>query len=401
LREGALSAEQMSLSDVFQPSTTDNRLASQQGSPPMFQLSPTNRHSHSPFFEATVAAGVRAFSPYNQMLMPTGFGDPESEYWRLIKGVSQWDVAVERQIQITGPDAGRLAQILSPRDLTNCAIGQGKYVALCNHAGTLINDPIVLKLGEDRYWFSIADSNILFWSRAIAAERELDVQIVEPDVSPMAVQGPKAEDVVASIFGDWVRDLKYFWFRETSVEGIPVAVARSGFSKQGGFELYLLDGSKGTALWNIVDEAGRPWGIGPGCPNPVERVESGLLAYGGDTDDATNPFEVRLGNFVDLEVPDDVVGIEALRRIHGEGPARCQLGIIFDGDRPTKPHGVWYDVLSAGRKVGDMTNGVWSYRLERNIGYALISRDRAPGDRVEVMKENGSISATLTELPFL
>jgi len=367
----------------------------------MFDLSPTTRHRRSPFFEATVAAGARSFSPYNQMLMPTGFGDPEAEYWRLIKGVSQWDVAVERQVQIVGPDAARLAQILSPRDLTNCAIGQGKYVALCNHAGTLINDPIVLKLDDDRFWFSVADSNILFWFRAIAAERGLDVEIVEPDVSPMAVQGPKAEDVVASIFGSWVRDLRSFWFRETRVEGIPVVVARSGFSKQGGFELYLLDGAKGTALWNIVHKAGRPWDIGPGSPSPVERVESGLLAYGGDTDDATNPFEVRLGKFVDLDVPDHVVGIEALRRLQDDGPARRQLGIILDGDRPAKTHAHWYDILWDGRKVGDMTNGVWSYRLERNIGHALISRDRAPGDRVDVMTENERISATLTELPFL
>jgi aminomethyltransferase len=391
----------MSLSDNFRHSAAVNRQAIRQGNPPMFEFSPSTRVRRSPFFAATVADGVAAFSPYNQMLMPTGYGDPEGEYWRLINGVSQWDVAVERQVQITGPDAARLAQILSPRDLTKCAIGQGKYVALCNHAGTLINDPILLKLDEDRYWFSIADSNMLFWSRAIAAERGLDVEIVEPDVSPLAVQGPKAEHVVASIFGDWVRDLKYFWFREFSIEGIPLAVARSGYSKQGGFELYLMDGSKGTALWNIVRESGRPWDIGPGNPNTTERIESGLLSFGGDTDDATSPFEVRLGNYVDLDVPDDIVGIAALRRIHAQGPARHQLGIILDNDEPTQTHGDWYDIMADGRKVGDMTNGVWSYRLKRNIGFALISRDRAPGERVEVAKDGEAIPATLTELPFV
>jgi len=280
-------------------------------------------------------------------------------------------------------------------------IGQGKYVALCNHAGTIINDPILLKVDEDRYWFSIADSNILFWSRVIAAERGLDVDIVEPDVSPLAVQGPKAEDVVVAIFGDWVRKLKYFWFRETSIEGIPLVVARSGWSRQGGFELYLMDGTKGTALWNLVREAGRPWDIGPGTPNPAERIESGLLSWGGDTDDATSPFEVRLGKYVDLDVPDDVVGIKALRRIHAEGPARTQLGIILDRDEPAKAHAVWHDIVSGGRKVGDMTNGVWSYRLKRNIGFALISRDSVPGDKVEVIKDGNRIPATLTELPFL
>ena len=196
------------------------------------------------------------------MIMPSHYGRGDEEYWRLINGVSMWDVAVERQVQLIGKDAGRLAQILSPRDLSTCKVGQGKYVPLCNHDGTLINDPILLKIDHDCYWLSIADSNILFWARAIAVERGLDVVVTEPDVSPLALQGPKAEDVVASLFGDWVRDLKYFWFHETQIGDIPLLVARSGWSKQGGFELYLMDGKKGTALWNIVREAGQPWDIG-------------------------------------------------------------------------------------------------------------------------------------------
>ena len=157
----------------------------------------------------------------------------------------------------------------------------------------------------------------------------------EPDVSPLAVQGPKAEAVVAALCGDWVKELKYFWFRETSVGGVPAAVARSGWSKQGGFEIYLRDGSQGTGLWDLVKEAGRPWDIGPGSPNFCERVESGLLSYGGDTDDRTNPFEVRMARFVDLGVADDVIGIQALREIHRSGPRRHQLGVTLDGDEPT------------------------------------------------------------------
>lgn len=300
----------------------------------MFSIYPSARLRPSPFFDATVAAGVTSFTTYNQMLMPTGYGHPEAEYWRLINGVSLWDVAVERQVQLKGRDAARLAQILTPRDLSTCVVGQGKYVALCNHQGTLINDPILLKRAFDLYWLSIADSNILFWARAIAAERGLDVEIIEPDASPLAIQGPKAEDVVAAIFGDWVRSLKYFWFKETEIGGIPVAVARSGWSKQGGFEIYLLDRSKGTALWNIVNEAGKPWDIGPGNPNTHERIESGLLSWGGDTDDRTNPFEVRMGRYIDLDVADDTVGLAALRKIKSEGPKRHQLGIVLEGDYP-------------------------------------------------------------------
>jgi glycine cleavage system aminomethyltransferase T len=367
----------------------------------VFGITPSARLRPSPYFEATLAAGVTAFTTYNRMLMPTSFGHPEEEYWRLIRGVSQWDVAVERQVELRGRDAGRLARILSPRDLTRCTVGQGKYVPLCNHAGTLINDPILLKLADDRYWLSIADSNIWFWARALAAERGLDVEVGEPDVSPLAVQGPKAEDVVASIFGDWVRGLKYFWFREAAIEGIPLVVARSGWSKQGGFELYLMDGRQGSRLWNIVREAGKPWDIGPGTPNFCERVESGLLSYGGDTDDSTNPFEVRLGKYIDLGVADDVIGIQALRRIHAAGPRRHQLGVVLEGAEPTALGFVWHPILRNGRKLGDLTNCVWSYRLKRNIGFALISTDCAAGDVVEVVKEGRSLAGTLTVLPFL
>jgi aminomethyltransferase len=367
----------------------------------MFTVYPTARLRPSPFYDATVAEGLQTASVYNRMIMPASYGDREAEYWRLINGVSMWDVAVERQVQLTGPDAGRLAQILSPRDLSKCKVGQGKYVALCNHDGVLINDPILLKLDEDRYWFSIADSDIWFWARAVGAERGMNVKVEEPDVSPLAVQGPKAEDVVASIFGDWVRGVKYFWFKETEIEGIPVAVQRSGWSKQGGFEIYLKDKSKGTQLWNIVKEAGQPWGIGPGAPTSAERTESGLVSCGGDTDDTTNPFEVRLGKYVDLDVPDDTIGIQALRRIAADGPRRHQLGLVLEGNQPDPLKFAWEDICVGGQKVGDMTNCVWSPRMQANIGYALISSAITPGTSVEVMRRDGAVKARLVELPFL
>jgi aminomethyltransferase len=367
----------------------------------MFSFSPTARVRPSPFFDATVAEGLVAANVYNRMIMPTSYGDPEGEYWRLINGVSQWDVGVERQVQLKGPDAARLAQILSPRDLSKCAVGQGKYVPLCNHRGTLINDPILLKLADDLYWLSIADSDIWFWAGAIAAERGLNVEVSEPDVSPMALQGPKAEDVVAHVLGDWVRGLKYFWFKETEIQGIPVAVQRSGWSKQGGFEIYLKDGTKGTQLWNIFKEAGQPWGIGPGAPATPERTESGLVSVGGDTDDQTNPFEVRLGKYVDLDVADDVVGIKALRRIKAEGVRRHQLGIILDGNTPAPMGPTPEAIRQNGGIVGNMTNCVWSPRMKANIGYALITSAVPPGNTVEVQRSAGPVTGRLVELPFL
>lgn len=217
------------------------------------------------------------------MLIPRGYGDPEAECWRLINGVSMWDVAVQRQVQLKGPDAGRLAQILCVRDLSGQAIGQGKYVALCNHRGVLLNDPIALKLSEDTYWLSIGDSDIWFRAACVAGERGLNVEISEPDVSPLAIQGPKAEDVVSALLGDWVRDLRCFWFKDAVFEGIPLKVVRAGWSKQGGIELFLMDGSKGDQLWQLVKEAGEPFDIGPGYPNPSERTESGLHNWGIDT----------------------------------------------------------------------------------------------------------------------
>ena len=368
----------------------------------MFTIYPTARLRPSPFYHAAVADGMNSITIYNHMVLPASFGDKEAEYWRIINGVSMWDVAVERQVQLVGPDAAKLAQILSPRNLQKCSVGQGKYVPLCNHAGILINDPICLKLAEDRYWFSIADHDALSWARAIAAERGLNVDITEPDVSPLAVQGPKAEDVVAHICGDWVRELKYFWFQETSISDIPVLIQRSGWSKQGGFEIYLKDGSKGTQLWNIVKEAGQPWNIGPGGPTTAERTESGLLSVGTDSDDTTNPFEVRLGKYIDLDVDDDVVGIHALRRIAKEGPKRHQLGLVLEGDKPDPLHFHWEDIYVEGQKVGHMTNCTWSPRMKRNIGFALISRTQSLGDTVMLHRSGGrQVKAELVPLPFL
>ncbi|MYA89655.1 MAG: glycine cleavage system protein T [Boseongicola sp. SB0662_bin_57] len=226
----------------------------------MAEIGPNTRLRVSPYYDATVKDGVTAFSPYNRMLMPVSYGDPDAEYERLMNAASQWDVAVQRQVEVRGPDAVRLVQIVSVRDLSSISVGQGMYVPMCDHRGVLINDPVVLKLAEKHFWLSIADNSVLMWVRAIASERGLRVDINEPDVSPMAVQGPKAEDVVAAIFGDWVRKIRFFWFVDAEIDGIPLKLARSGYSTQGGFEFYLMDGSRGVDLWNIVREAGRPWG---------------------------------------------------------------------------------------------------------------------------------------------
>lgn len=367
-----------------------------------FQISPNPRVRRSPFFEATVAEGVVSFSPYNHMLMPTGYGDPMGEYWRLIEAVSMWDVAVERQVEIRGPDAARLAQALVPRKVADMPEGMGWYVPVCDHRGVVLNDPILLKLAEDRFWLSIADSDMLYYVRAIAGERAYSVTVFEPDVSPLAIQGPKAEDVTAALLGDWVRELRYFQFGDAELDGIPLKVARSGWSKQGGFELYLMDGNRGLDLWRLVKEAGQPFGIGPGNPNHMERVESGLLSWGADTDDATNPYEIRMGRYVNLDVPDDTVGIAALRRIKAEGPKRHQLGVVLDHKEKIFAYDRRSTVAKGGAPLGQVTSHAWSPRLDANIGLCLVSREVSPGDTVDVVLPDGTpCQGEMRKLPFV
>lgn len=367
----------------------------------MAHIVSAGRLRKSPFYTSTIEEGAETLLTYNNMLVPRGYGDREAEYWRLINGVSMWDVAVQRQVQLKGPDAAKLAQILCVRDLSSQVIGQGKYVAICDHQGVVINDPIAMKVADDCYWLSIGNSDIWFWARCVAGERGLDVEVSEPDVSPLAVQGPKAEDVVASLFGDWVRDLRYFWFKETEIEGIPITVMRAGWSKQGGFELFLRDGTKGDDLWRIVKDAGTQFDIGPGYPNPSERTESGLLNYGTDTDDSTNPFEVRMGKFIDLDVSDDVIGVKALRKIKQGGVKRHQLGIVLEGGEENEDQSIWLDIVKDGAVIGHMTHKAWSYRMQRMIGYALVSVEAQPGDRVEVMKDAGPVTGQLSPIPFV
>ena len=365
-------------------------------------FTPSPRIRRSPYFDATVAAGVTSFTVYNHMYMPTGFGDPMGEYWRLIRGVTMWDVACQRQVELTGEEAGRLAQILCPRKLEGMKTGQGWYVPVCDHQGVLLNDPILLKLAEDRYWLSIADGDLLLWAKAVAAERSLDVTVGEPDASPLAVQGPKAVEVMIDLFGDDVRSLGYFQFREAELDGIPLLLARSGWSKQGGYELYLRDGARGTELWNKVAQAGAPYDIGPGCPSGTERVESALLSFGGDTDAETNPFEVRLGQYVDLDAPDDTIGIRALRAIDAAGAQRRQLGVLLDQAGRMGLHDRHSQVFKGDTPVGQMTTNTWSPRLERNIGICLVWAGLVPGDTVTVELPGGKrIEGEMCELPFL
>ncbi len=372
--------------------------------PEMFDMSKVQRGARvrrSPFFEATLRDGCRGYTVYNHMFLPIEYDDLEAEHRRLLEDVTVWDVSVERQVEITGSDAFELTNMLTPRDLTKCAVGQGKYVIITAEDGGLINDPVLLRLGENHFWLALADSDVLLWAKGIAYRSGLDVEIREPDVSPLQVQGPRSREVVGALFGDEVLDLKYYWFLETDLDGIPVVVTRTGWSGEVGYEIYLRDGSRGVELWDRVMEAGRPYNIAPTGPSDIRRIEAGILNYGIDMTIENNPFEVGLGWQVNLDQEADFVGRDALARIKAEGASRMLAGVEIGGDALDLNMERW-PVLSNGSRVGHITSAVYSPRLDRNIGYAMVPTAYAEiGTRLTVETPVGPAEATVVEKPFI
>jgi aminomethyltransferase len=360
------------------------------------------RLRRSPFFEATLKYGAQRYTVYNHMYLPTCYDDLEAEYWKLLNGVAVWDVSVERQVEISGPDAFTFTNMLTPRDLTKCAVGQGKYVIITAEDGGIINDPVLLRLGENHFWLALADSDVLLWAKGVAFNSGLDVKICEPDVSPMQVQGPRSQEVVARLFGDDVLDLRYYWFLEKEIDGIPVIVTRTGWTGEVGYELYLRDGSRGVDLWERVMEAGREFGIGPTGPSDIRRIEAGILNFGIDMTLDTNPFEVGLGWQVNLEQDADFIGRTALERIKAAGPDRLLAGVEIEGE-PLDLNMTRWPVHLDGAEVGFITSAVYSPRLEKNIGYAMLPAEKAKlGNRLTVTVADGDVrDATIVPKPFI
>lgn len=366
------------------------------------QLSVGPRIRKSPFFDAAIRDGLQAASVYNHMYLPTSYGDPVGDYERLIHGVAMWDVGVQRQVALKGPDSLVLASLLTGRNLDDLTIGQGKYAPLCDFRGRLINDPVLLQLSDDEIWLSIADHDITLWAAGIAGAYSLNVDVIEADVSPLAVQGPKAQAVLVALFGDWISDLKYFGFQRTMLGSIPVIVARSGWSKQGGYEIYLIDSRFGTALWDQLKEAGAPFQIAPGAPNYIERVESGLISYGADTDETSNPFELGLDRFIDLEQPSDFIGKDALLKIRDQGVNRRFRGILMDGPMLIATNEHRWQITQQGRDVGYVSAAAFSPRLGSNIALGMVSVEAMQTEaRFEVHCEDCVRSGIAVDLPLI
>jgi aminomethyltransferase len=355
----------------------------------------------SPYFEATERYGCKSYTSYNNMYLPLVYEDLVSDYWHLKKGVTLWDVGCQRQVEITGPDAFEFVQRLTPRNLAGFKTGQCKYIALTTHDGGILNDPVALRLGDSHFWLSIADRDVWSWARGLALGLKMQVTIGEPDVSPLAVQGPRSFDVVADLFGDWVRELGYFWFRETELNGIPLVLARSGWSKQGGYELYLRDGRQGDRLWETVMEAGKPHDIKPATPSSIERVESGLLNYWEDITEQTNPYEVGMGRFVALDEGFDFIGKEALQKLNEAGIKRKLVGLEIHSEPLFRLAQPW-PVERDGRTVGAISSAVYSPDLDRNIAIAMVGIDCAePGTQLFVDMGEGKTAATVSVMPFI
>ena len=355
----------------------------------------------SPFFNGTVRWGATDFSVYNHMYIPRSFGDPEQNFWNLVNDAILCDVAVERQVEIAGPDAAAFVQLLTPRNLSQCAVGQCKYVLITNEAGGILNDPVLLRLEENRFWLSLADSDVLMWAQGVATHAGLDVTICEPDVSPLQLQGPKSGDIMTALFGEAIRDLKYYWLDHFELDGIPLVISRTGWSSELGYELYLLDGSQGEALWEKLMAVGEPMGLKPGHTSSIRRVEGGMLSYHADMDAHTNPFELGLDRLVDLEMPADFIGKAALKRVQQQGIARQQIGLEIDGEPLPGPNTQFWPVKVNGEVIGKVTSAVYSPRLKKNIALAMVAIGHsAVGTACTVQLTGETRGGTIVPKPF-
>ena len=354
-----------------------------------------------PFFDATVRWGAKGFSVYNHMYIPRDFGDPEQNFWNLINDAILCDVAVERQVQIKGPDAGKFVQMMSPRDLSNMQVGQCKYVILTNQFGGILNDPVLLKVSEDCYWFSLADSDILFWAQGLAVNNSYDVAITEPDVSPIQLQGPKSKEIMLKIFGNEILDIKYYWFKKFNLNGIDLIISRTGWSSEFGYEIFLLNFEDGDELYETLMQSGKGLGLHPGHTSTIRRIEGAMLSYHSDMDINTNPFELGMDKFIDLDKGFDFIGKNALLNIKKNGITRKQVGIILHNNPMEGPNTRHWDIKKEDIYIGKVTSAVYSPRLKQNIGLAIVNINYSNiGSRFSVYIDSSPVEAEVVEKPF-
>lgn len=366
------------------------------------KLNVSRRIRATPYTPRVEALGVSGYSVVNHTILPKGFQKTvEEDYWHLKAHVQLWDVGCQRQVELHGPDAARLTQLMTPRDLSKADVGLCLYAPLVDPQGKMLNDPIILKLADDHFWLSIADSDILLWAKGLAYGLGFNVNVCEPDVWPLAVQGPKADDLMEKIFGQEVRDIGFFRFRILEFNNHPFIIARSGYSKQGGFEIYLDRPALGPKLWDALWEAGLEFNVSPGSPNLIERVEGGLLSYGNEFTMENNPLECGLDQYCQLDGDFDFIGKAALQKIARQGIQRLMRGIVFGGDACPPCQYPW-PVRIDGNEVGIVTTAIWSPRFENNVALGMIGRGFwEAGTRVEINSSDGlTRNGFITDIPM-
>ena len=355
----------------------------------------------SPYFDATVRCGAKGFSVYNHMYIPRDFGDAIQNFWNLVNEAILCDVAVERQVEITGPDAAKFAQLLTPRNLSECAVGQCKYVLITDENGGVLNDPVLLRLAENHFWLSLADSDILMWAKGVAVNSGLDVKLCEPDVSPLQLQGPKSGEIMKAVFGEEIEHIKYYWLKEFELNGIPLIISRTGWSSELGYEIYLRDGSRGNELWDYLMEIGKPLGLSPGHTSTIRRIEGGMQSYQADMDCNVNPFELGLDRLVDLEMDADFIGKNALKKIKEEGVKRRQVGIVINCPPLENSNTSYWPIFIDSKEVGFVTSAIHSPRLNKNIAMAIVSIDYSSlNTTASVETPHGTYPVKVVEKPF-
>jgi glycine cleavage system aminomethyltransferase T len=357
----------------------------------------------SPFFEATLRWGCQAYDVYNHMYLPAYYDDLATEYWALVNDVTLWDVGVERVVEISGPDGFALTNLITCRDLTRCAAGQGKYAPIIAPDGGIINDPVLLRRDENTFWLCLADSDAYLYAMGLAQGRGLNATISLPEVYPLQVQGPKAKDLMRELVGEAIAGVKYYWTLDATIAGIPVVVSRTGWTGEVGYEVYLTDPARGDELWETIMEAGAPHSIRPIAPCEARRIEAGIFNCNSDFTLKNNPFEVMgMERLVEAQEA-DYIGKAALERIRERGVTRRLVGIEAPGDPSFFELTEARPALADGQRVGQVTDLVWSPRLERNIGYVWVPAALAgPGNDLEIEWANGERSPAKTAaIPFL
>ncbi len=366
-----------------------------------FSIAKSRRLRSTPYTSRIEKQGVTAYTIYNHMLLPAAFGSIEDSYHHLKQYVQIWDVAAERQVEISGKDSAKLVQLMTCRDLSKSKDGRCYYCPIIDDNAGLINDPVVLRLNENKWWVSLADSDVILFAKGLATGNKFDVKIFEPDVDIMAIQGPKSFELMEKVFGDKIVNLKFFGFDYFEFGGDKHLIARSGWSKQGGYEIYVEHNVSGLKLYDHLFEIGKEFNIKPGCPNLIERIESGLLSYGNDIDNGDNPYECGFDKYINIDSEVNFLGKEKLKKIKSEGIKKKLMGVMLDIDKISITGSL--DLSDQDNNIiGELRSACYSPHFKKVIGIAMMKKSHWNIDQNVKASINGDIcSGKVCDLPFI